>query len=101
MCHDIRVVLASVCRSSAFAGCIKKRTQHSFSYSFRLGSGIALGQELEKVACALVGGRIKHALTYSFDPLVRFTRFNRIEIWPLQVNANRYLTILSSYNLKF
>ena len=63
-----------------------------------------LGQELEKAACALGGGRTKQALTSSFDPLVRFTRFNRIEIWSLQVNANRYVNIfvlLTFWNFDF
>jgi len=29
-----------------------------------------LGQELEKAACALAGGRTKQALTFLFDPLL-------------------------------
>lgn len=62
---------------------------------------LPLGQELEKAACALVGGRTKQALTDSFDPLVRFTRFNRIEIWSLQVNANRYISLSSSVSKFF
>ncbi len=50
-----------------------------------------MGQELEKAACVPVRGRTKQALTFFFRPIVRFTRFNRIEIWSLHVNANRYV----------
>lgn len=80
----------------------KMRTQHSLSYSFRLGSGIAFGSRIRKSSLCPRARTHKAGFDPFFRPLVRFTRFNRIKIWSLQVNANIlciYLCLLlcSSY----
>lgn len=46
-------------------------------------------------------GRTTQALTFFLRPIVRFTRFNRIEIWSLHVNANRYIFRMNYMSVSF
>lgn len=69
----------------------QKRTQHSLPASLRFGSGKAIGSRIRKSSLCPRGRTHQASFDLSFRPIVRFTRFNRIEIWSLHVNANRYV----------